>query len=171
MDRENLTKEVIDKLQEQIVHEENSEKMYYAIANWMKYNGFIGCQKLYNYFAEQKKSCADLSYKYLQDMDIMPDVSNLDKPTKEYEDIEIILQETYEHEIETTDKYNELAEVCLKENDYLTFTFVQQYLVIQREKIGEMSLLLDKVKLYKESIVKMDEYVEGFIKNKLNEEK
>ena len=102
------------------------------------------------------KSAADMSveqmrkmYDYILDRGIQPVTPLIDKPKNDYIDILDVLETAYQYTISISNSYHETASICLKENCYTTFTFVQWYIKDQIKEeakfgdlIGQYNLLI-----------------------------
>lgn len=75
---------------------------------------------------------------------IVPAIS---QPPKDWGNIRSLFEELLEHEMEITNKINELVYFTLEEKDYTTHNFLQWYVSEQIEEEAVARTILDKLKI------------------------
>jgi ferritin len=136
---------IIKLLQTRIEHEEANRKIYEAMKNWLNLNGFANASKLWGKYAEDENTHKGWSVEHLLDLNILPIEPKEDEPQTEFKGLPNIIALSYQRELKTTEEVQELAKVCLEENDYMTFGLAQKYCTEQIEELAKMQLWLDKL--------------------------
>lgn len=139
---------LINLLQFRIKAEEESSRLYKAMAIYLNYEGYHGAAKLWCKYAEEERAHAEWSYEYLLDLDVMPIVDSLVKPASQFEGLYDVILKSLNHEYVVTEQCQELARVASEEGDYMTLEFAQKYLREQREEIGKLTNLVDRLKAF-----------------------
>jgi len=86
-------------------------------------------------------------FTYVNECGAMAKVGEIKAPPTEYESIQDIFQQTYEHEQFITGSINELAGAAFSENDYSSFSFLQWYVAEQHEEEKLFKSILDKLRI------------------------
>lgn len=130
-------------LDERIKGEADSSQLYRAMGVWFDMYGFPNLANLYYKYSEEETDHSKLVYDYCLKRNYLPKTLALAQVGNEYSGIEEILQLTYEHEIQVTKWYEELAALCLKEGDSTTRVFAEEILAEQIEEEDKALLLCD----------------------------
>lgn len=138
---------VIDAINNQIKAEEESSRLYFAMANWCETHGFAGSATyLYQHADEERMHMVKL-VKYLNERGAHAKTMALEEPQNEWPDIKSVFKGVLLHERKVTELINNLYEVCLTEKDYLTSNFLQWYIQEQVEEEASAHTVLDKLEL------------------------
>lgn len=138
---------VIEAINYQIKAEEESSRLYFAMANWCETHGFAGSAAyLYQHADEERMHMVKL-VKYLNERGAHAITLALAEPQNEWSDIKSVFKGVLEHEQKVTELINNLYEVCFNEKDYLTSNFLQWYIQEQVEEEGSAHTVLDKLEL------------------------
>lgn len=140
-----ISKKIEELINLRIVEEEQSSRLYLAMAKWLGYNGYAGASKLWAKYASEENNHSDWAYTYLEDLDILPKVPALEAPKCEFKGLEDICKQSYDHEMMVTQSCNNLAKAAAAEGDYMTLQLAQKYLAEQVEEIGKTTSWLDKL--------------------------
>ena len=143
-----LSDKTIGLLKFRIQKEEESSRLYKSMSNWLLYNGFIGASALYDKYAKEEYIHAEKAINYLSDLDIKPELSQLEQPQTDFKSLPDILQLSYQHELDITKQVSELAKASMEEGDMLTFGIAQWYVNEQVEEINKTTMLLDKLEAF-----------------------
>lgn len=146
-----ISKKIEDLINLRILEEEQSSRLYLAMAKWLSYNGYAGAAKLWSKYASEENNHSDWAYSYLEDLDILPKVPALAAPKCEFIGLADICKQSYEHEMMVTKSCNELAKAGAAEGDYMTVQLAQKYLAEQVEEIGKTTHWLDRLDAFGES--------------------
>lgn len=142
-----LSKNMINKLNDQIVVEFESSNLYLQMSAWCAVNGFEGGAKFLAVHAEEERMHMMKLFTYLCETGAMAIVPALAKPQQEYETLAAMFKQILEHERFVTSKINELVALSYEEKDYSTLNFLQWYVGEQHEEESLFSSLVDKINL------------------------
>ena len=157
-----ISKKIEDLINFRIVEEEKSSRLYLAMSKWLDYNGYAGAAKLWKKYSDEEMVHANWAYEYLQDLDILPEVPALEKPTCEFKGLPEICKLSFSHEELVTKQCMELAKAAQAEGDYMTLQLAQKYLAEQVEEIAKITKILDLIQMQggesisKESLLLID---------------
>ena len=86
-------------------------------------------------------------FHYISEVNGRAITPGIKQPPHDWESIQIMFDEVYEHEKKVTRSINKLIDLCYKEEDYGTLNFLQWYVEEQREEEALMQSILDTIKL------------------------
>ena len=140
--------EIIEEsLNKQIQLEEQSSRIYMAMASWCEVNGFPGAAKfLYTHSDEERMHMTKL-IKYLNDKGGYATLQPLEMPSNEFKNLQDVFEKILEHEEFVTASINQLYEVAFTQKDYTTSQFLQWYIEEQIEEESLFKGILDKFRL------------------------
>ncbi|OYT17870.1 MAG: ferritin [Bacteroidetes bacterium 4572_77] len=142
-----MIQKVIDTINYQIKAEEESSRLYFAMANWCESKGFAGSAAyLYEHANEERMHMIKL-VKYLNERGSFAQTLALEEPQNQWESIQDVFKGVLEHEEVVTSLINKLFEVCMEEKDYLSSNFLQWYIQEQVEEESSARAVLDKLEL------------------------
>lgn len=131
----------------QIEVEARSSQYYLAMASWADTKGFSGVsQFLYRHSDEERQHMLKLIH-YVNERGGKAVIPSLDKPPSDFDSIQTIFKDLFEHEQKVTREINEVVDACLKEKDYTTHNFMQWYVSEQIEEEALARNILDKLAL------------------------
>lgn len=138
---------VIEAINKQIKAEEESSRLYFAMANWCETHGYAGSATyLYQHADEERMHMVKL-VKYLNERGAQAKTQALEEPQNDWKEIKSVFKEVLKHEQKITDMINNLYETCTIEKDYLTANFLQWYIQEQVEEEASAHTVLDKLEL------------------------
>ena len=142
-----IAKIVEEALNKQIQLEEQSSRIYMAMASWCEVNGFPGAAKfLYTHSDEERMHMTKL-IKYLNDKGGYATLQVLEAPAKNFKSLQEVFERILEHEEFVTASINQLYEVAFTQKDYTTSQFLQWYIQEQIEEESLFKGVLDKFRL------------------------
>lgn len=143
-----MIKEKIEKaLNDQIMKEEYSSRIYLAMASWCEVNGYEGAANyLYNHSDEERMHMLKLVH-FLNDRGGTTKLMKMDAPDVEYKSLKDIFEKILKHEMYISESINEIYGLCMDEKDYTTGNFMQWYINEQIEEESTMNGILDKINL------------------------
>ena len=142
-----IAKIVEEALNKQIQLEEQSSRIYMAMASWCEVNGFPGAAKfLYTHSDEERMHMTKL-IKYLNDKGGYATLQVLEAPSKDFKSLQEVFEKILEHEEFVTASINQLYEVAFTQKDYTTSQFLQWYIQEQIEEESLFKGVLDKFRL------------------------
>jgi len=142
-----ISKKVEEALTHQIQLEEQSSRIYMAMASWCEVNGFPGAAKfLYTHSDEERMHMTKL-ITYLNDKGGYATLQPLDAPINKYESLLDIFEQILKHEEFITESINKLYEIAFTQKDFTTSQFLQWYIEEQIEEESTFKGILDKFRL------------------------
>ncbi len=142
-----LNKKVEKALINQIQLEEQSSRIYMAMASWCEVSGFPGAAHfLYTHSDEERMHMTKI-IKYVNDKGGHAILENLDVPGTAYKSLLDVFEQILNHEQFVTESINKLYEIAFKERDYTTSQFLQWYIEEQIEEESTFKGILDKFRL------------------------
>lgn len=144
--RPSRLKEPIKKfLQTLIKAELIASQLYRSMAAWCEFVGYDGAATFYYNQYKEEREHMDKVYKYLLDRDCMPITPPCPPSPDNYDSVLDVVQRAYEHEVMVTETYNELAQLCHKEGDFVTLQFANDFLSEQIEEEASQMRFLDRI--------------------------
>jgi ferritin len=142
-----IHKNVEKALNEQILREEHSSRIYLAMASWAERNGLPGAAEwLYAQTEEERIHMLKLIH-YLNDRGGNAIIPALEAPAGRFKSLEDVFQHVLKHEEYISASINELYSVCVKEKDFTTANYLQWYINEQIEEEKSVRNILDQIKL------------------------
>lgn len=153
-------------LQYRIKQEEQSSRIYRAMSNWLNLNGFTGAAGLWRKYSDEELKHANWAYERLLDLNILPEIPELDQPELEFKGLPQIIALSYRHEVDITDQCEELAMECMKQGDFKNLELAQLYCKEQVEELSKFQLLIDQLNSFGEDKISL-RLLDNFILNNL----
>ncbi len=154
-----LSKEIIEKLNEQVVKEMYASNLYLNMSSWCYTNRYDGAgQFLYEHASEESEHANKL-IAYLNETDSLLTLGSIDKPDTDFKSLLDVFERTYKHELSVTKSINELVELTFSVKDYSTFNFLQWYVAEQHEEETLFRGIVDKIKLAGNDLFAADQYI------------
>ena len=134
-------------LNEQILKEEYSSRLYLAMAIWCETNGYPGAAAfLYEHADEERMHMMKLVH-FVNDRQGVAQLSEVKSPPQKYKSLQDIFTQIKEHEEYITESINKLYGITIDERDYTTGNFLQWYITEQIEEESLFNTILDKIEL------------------------
>lgn len=134
-------------LNEQIQTEAESSQIYLSMASWAEIQGLEGIAGfMYAHSDEERQHMLKL-VKFVNERGGHAIIPALSAPKSKFDTFQKLFEELYQHELEVSDKINELVHVSLEEKDYATHNFLQWYVAEQIEEEAMARTILDKINL------------------------
>lgn len=143
-----LDNEVIEKLHFRANQEELSGRIYFAMHQWLKFNGFQGAAALYKEYANEEFEHARMTYDYLQSFSIMPRVMAIEEPKNNFTGLPEILELSLAHEKLVLEQCEDLAKITTSLGDFKTYGLAQQFVNEQVDEIDKTSSLMDELETF-----------------------
>lgn len=159
-----LTKDVIKKLNDQVVKEMYASNLYLNMSSWCYTHRYDGAGLFLFEHAKEESGHATKLITYLNETDSPLTLDKVDKPESNFKSLLDVFEKTYDHEIKVTKSINELVELAFSTKDYSTFNFLQWYVAEQHEEETLFRGIKDKIKLAGSSdtsLYLIDEYIKG----------
>lgn len=129
-----LSKEILEKLNNQIDVEFYSSNLYLQMASWCEANNYTGAAKFLMEHADEEMGHMRRIFNYINDTGAQAIVPALEQPPTSYDSLYHVFKEIYQHECYITSTINELVAATTRENDYSTLNFLQWYVSEQHEE-------------------------------------
>ena len=142
-----LSAKTVDCLNEQINLEFYSSNLYLQMSSWCGHQGLDGSAAFLRDHATDEMTHMQRLFTYVNECGAMAKLGAIAAPPTEFDSIQDIYQQTYEHEVVVTKRINELAHVAFTEQDYSTFNFLQWYVAEQHEEETLFKSILDKLRI------------------------
>lgn len=159
-----LTKDVIKKLNDQVIKEMYASNLYLNMSSWCYTHRYDGAGLFLFEHAKEESGHATKLITYLNETDSPLTLDKVDKPESNFKSLLDVFEKTYDHEIKVTKSINELVELAFSTKDYSTFNFLQWYVAEQHEEETLFRGIKDKIKLAGSSdtsLYLIDEYIKG----------
>ncbi len=134
-------------LNKQIELEAYASQYYLAMASWCDKEGMEGASQFLHFQSVEEKEHMMKIFHYLSEVDGFAITPAIPQPPLEFDSVQEVFKQVYEHEKKVTQSINELVAICYKENDYNTLNFLQWYVEEQREEENQARTILDRIKL------------------------
>ena len=134
-------------LNDQLEKEAFASFYYLSMASWLDTQGLNGAAQFMYRQSDEERAHMMRIFTYLLDMDARAIVPAIEQPTIEFESVQKVFSEAYEHEQAVTASINNLVNQSIQENDHATNNFLQWYVEEQREEEALMRTILDKIHL------------------------
>lgn len=134
-------------LNNQISLEGYASFLYLSMASWCDREGMEGCAQFMHRQSEEEREHMLKIFEYLSEVDGHALTPSIPQAPHEFESIQTLFQQVYEHEQKVTASINKLVALANQENDHSTSVFLQWYVNEQREEEALMRSILDKIRL------------------------
>ncbi|MBS7563783.1 ferritin [Mucilaginibacter sp. Bleaf8] len=121
-------------LNQQIKKEAHSSALYLAMASWCNQNGFDYSSDYFSKQSDEERYHQLKLFKYVLDMGgsaISPEVSGI---KHDYTSLREVFEDALEQEVAITQSFKNIAANCMKEQDFVTFEFLNWFMKEQREE-------------------------------------
>jgi ferritin len=142
-----ISKKVEQAIIHQIQLEEQSSRIYMAMASWSEVNGFSGAAKFLYHHSDEERIHMTKLIKYLNDKGGHATLQTLDTPDSTYKGLLDVFEKILKHEEFITESINKLFEIAFIEKDFTTSQFLQWYIEEQIEEESLFKGILDKFRL------------------------
>ena len=140
-----ITKQMLQKLNEQIGLEFESANIYLQMSSWCAANGLDGCATFLREHTTEEMGHMMRLFDYVSEIGEMAIIPEIPKPRHEYENVRDLFAATLEHERFITSKINELVAAAFEAKDFSTFNFLQWFVAEQHEEEALFKKVLDLV--------------------------
>jgi len=146
-----ISKTLEQAINDQIKLEEQSSRIYLAMASWCEVNGFAGAAKfLYTHSDEERMHMLKFVH-FLNDRGGHALLGALEQPSFKFDSLEELFQDVLNHERYVTKQINGLVDICLTEKDHTTNSFLQWFVTEQIEEESLAQEIVDKIRLVSDS--------------------
>lgn len=142
-----ISKKIEKALNDQIKLEEQSSRIYMAMASWCEANGYAGAASFLFTHSDEERMHMTKLLGYVNDKGGHALLQELEIPHNEFKSLQHVFEEILKHEELVTASINKIYDLTLKEKDYTTGQFLQWYIMEQIEEEALFSGILDKFRL------------------------
>jgi ferritin len=137
---------VEEALNEQINAELYSEYVYLSMAAYYEEEGLPGFASWMRAQADEERAHAMRIYDYVIERDGRVTLEAIDSPPTEWADPTDAFRTAYEHEVEISERIDDLVALAREENDNATENMLQWFVAEQVEEEATAQEILDKLK-------------------------
>jgi len=141
-----ITRELERMLNEQINLEFYAAYIYLAMSNWAKENGYDGFALWLRKQYEEEISHANRIIDFVHEIGGCVELKPIDAPNANWNSLEEIFAEAYEHEKKVTDSFYNMMKVCREIGDYASEIIVSEFIKEQIEEENSFWTILDKIR-------------------------
>jgi ferritin len=141
-----LTESLEEALNEQITAELYSEHVYLSMAAYYADEGLPGFASWMRAQADEERAHAMRIYEYIIERDGRITLEAIESPPTEWSSPADAFETAYEHEVEISERINDLVALARKENDNATENMLQWFVAEQVEEEATAQGVLDKLK-------------------------
>lgn len=138
---------ILKALNEQIRYEAESSQLYLSMAIWAESQGLEGTANFFYAHSDEERMHMLKFVKYINERGGKAEITALDKPQSEFNNLHEVCETLLSHEIKVTELINELVAICLDNRDYNTHNFLHWFVTEQLEEEALARTILDKLNL------------------------
>lgn len=162
MERQLLSKEIIDLLEFRIQQEEISVRIYKQMALWLQNKGYSNLAALFNKYSSEEKSHANWACDFLLSYGVTPELKPLTSPVIEINSCMEVLEAALDHELLIEKQCNDLTFKAFNLKHAGLHKLGLKYCKEQVEEVSKIIDLIDNAKLTSDMLV-FDHYVEKYL--------
>ncbi len=142
-----VSKTIEKALNEQIKREEQSSRIYLAMASWCQVNGYQGAAEFLYAQVEEERMHEGKFIHYLNDRGGHAVLMAVEKPVEKFKSVMNVFQEVLKHEEYITASINDIYALAVSEKDFTTGNFLQWFITEQIEEETTARTIIDKLTL------------------------
>lgn len=142
-----MKENIVNAINHQIKLEEESSRLYLAMASWADANGFPGTAAFLYEHSDEERMHQFKFIKYVNERGAQALCAALEEPANEYKDLQEIFEQIYDHEQMITRSINAIYDLAFAEKDFNTCQFLQWFIMEQDEEEALFGGILDKLNL------------------------
>ena len=160
----------IDGINEQVKNEFRASAQYTAIAAYFDSEGLPDLAAFFYAQSDEERMHAMKFVKYLLDAGARPVIQGFSDIKNDFKSAQDAVQCALESELMVTRQINDLVATAVKNNDYMSNTFLQWFVTEQLEEVSSISQLLQIIKHAGQSLLLVEDYVRRQSAAKASEE-
>lgn len=142
-----MNKKIQTILNKQVELEADSSNFYLAMACWSETKGFNGMAHFFYQHAEEERMHMLKLLKFINERGGEAIVPSITAPHSKFDSPIHLFELLLKHEIAVTESINKIVGMCLKENDHVTYNFMQWYIAEQIEEEALARTILDRIRM------------------------
>lgn len=142
-----ISKDLEKAINEQIKIEEQSSRIYMAMASWCEVEGYEGSAKFLYAHSDEERIHMIKFVKYLNDRGGHAQLQKLEEPEAKFKSLADLFEGVLKHEQYVSKEIYKLIDLANKEKDHASANFLQWYVQEQVEEESLVTGILDKFRL------------------------
>tara|TARA_A100001037_G_scaffold8934_2_gene8803 strand:+ start:6896 stop:7414 length:519 start_codon:yes stop_codon:yes gene_type:complete len=142
-----VSKKVISKLNEQVLHEANASQSYLAMAIWADTKSLDGIAAFFYEQSQEEREHMLKIIKFINDVNGKAIIPQLEAPIANFNSIKDALIQSLKNENHVTSSINELTSLALDEKDHASYNFLQWFVEEQLEEEQQFEFLIDRISM------------------------
>ncbi|MDZ4205194.1 MAG: ferritin [Bacteroidales bacterium] len=142
-----ISEKVSKAINDQIMLEEHSSRIYLSMASWCEVQGYPGAAAFLYKHSDEERMHQLKFLKYLNDRGGHAKLQKLEQPELEFGTVKALFDIVLKHEIHVTKSINNIVHLCMEERDYTTLNFLQWFVTEQIEEESLVKGVIDQLNL------------------------
>jgi len=147
MNTNRLSDTIASALNDQMTKEAHASQIYLSYAAWADSQGFGGIANFLFRHAQEERNHMMKLLEYILKRGGTVKVSAIPAPPPDPANMNNCFEKVFEHEVDNTNAVYKLVKLCLNEEDWATWNFMQWFVKEQTEEETLAMELLDKIKI------------------------
>ncbi|MEO5890608.1 MAG: ferritin [Ferruginibacter sp.] len=147
MNTNRLSDTIATALNDQMTKEAHASQIYLSYAAWADSQGFGGIANFLFRHAQEERNHMMKLLEYILKRGGKVKVTAIPAPPPDPTNVNNCFEKVFEHEVDNTTAVYKLVKMCLTEEDWATWNFMQWFVKEQTEEETLALSLLDKVKI------------------------
>ena len=147
MDTNRLSKTIAETLNGQMTNEASAAQIYLSYAAWADHKGFEGIANFLFRHAQEERNHMMKILEYILERGAKVKITDIPAPGVDPENINDCFEKIFKQEVENTKAIYGLTKMCLDEQDWATWNFMQWFVKEQTEEETLAMKLLAKIKI------------------------
>ena len=147
MNTNRLSKTLAAALNAQMTKEAHASQIYLSYGAWADSNGFGGIANFLFRHAQEERNHMMKILEYILKRGATVKVTAIPAPPPDPQNIHNCFEKVFEHEVDNTKAIYKIVKMCLTEEDWATWNFMQWFVKEQTEEETLALDLLDKIKI------------------------
>ncbi len=151
-------------INKQINEELYSSYLYWSMASWFESKNLSGFANWMRIQSEEEYLHARKFYDFVFTAGGRVVFEEIKAPQKEWDSIEEVFQDTYNHEVFITNCINDLATLAMDDKNHATASFLKWFIDEQVEEVATADQILQEIKMigdHKQGIFMLDREMKG----------
>lgn len=147
MDTNRLSNTIAAALNDQMTKEAHASQIYLSYGAWADSKGFGGISNFLFRHAQEERNHMMKILEYILKRGATVRVTAIPAPPSDPKDMNDCFRKVFEHEVDNTKAIYQVVKICLAEEDWATWNFMQWFVKEQTEEETLALNLLDKIKI------------------------
>ena len=147
MNTNRLSDSIASALNDHMTKEAHASQIYLSYGAWADSNGFGGIANFLFRHAQEERNHMMKILEYILKRGATVKVTAIPAPPPDPQNIHNCFEKVFEHEVDNTKAIYKIVKMCLTEEDWATWNFMQWFVKEQTEEETLALDLLDKIKI------------------------